>query len=120
MAGENYGQGSSREHAALAPRYLGLKLVLAKSFARIHWQNLVDYGIVTLKFENPTDWDKIAQDDILYLPEIEEAIRNERQVKVINKTKNETYVTDINLSDRQKKAVLAGSLLSLASRAFQK
>lgn len=120
VAGDNYGQGSSREHAALAPRYLGLKLVLARSFARIHWQNLVDYGIVTLKFEDPADWDKISQGDMLFVPEIEEAIRNERQVKIINKTKNETYLTDIDLSDRQKKAVLAGSLLSLASIAFQK
>ena len=65
VAGENYGQGSSREHAAIAPRYLGLRVVIAKSFARIHWQNLANYGILALEFEDPDDYESIDQDDTL-------------------------------------------------------
>ncbi|HMF31711.1 MAG TPA: aconitase family protein [Candidatus Lokiarchaeia archaeon] len=114
VGGENYGQGSSREHAALAPRFLGLRVVIAKSFARIHWQNLVDYGIVPLIFDSKEDYDHIDQDDTLFIPNIKEAIKNQTRIDVENKTKGETYVTDINLSDRQKKAVLAGSFLNLA------
>ena len=63
VGGENYGQGSSREHAALAPRYLALRVVIAKSFARIHWQNLVNFGILPLTFADPADYDRIDRDD---------------------------------------------------------
>jgi aconitate hydratase len=63
IGGENYGQGSSREHVALAPRYLGLRVVIAKSFARIHWQNLVNFGILPLTFADPADYDRIDRDD---------------------------------------------------------
>jgi aconitase A len=65
VGGENYGQGSSREHAALAPRYLALRVVIAKSFARIHWQNLVNFGIPPLTFADPADYDRIDRDDVL-------------------------------------------------------
>ena len=61
VAGENYGQGSSREHAAIAPRYLGLRPVIAKSFARIHWQNLANFGVLAVEFDDPDDYDRVAR-----------------------------------------------------------
>lgn len=113
VGGRNYGQGSSREHAAIAPRYLGLKAVIAKSFARIHQQNLLNFGILPLTFINPTDWEKINQNDVLILSDLREAIRRGNQVKVMNKTKGETYITEHAMTDRQVKMVLAGSLINL-------
>jgi aconitate hydratase len=113
VGGKNYGQGSSREHAAIAPRYLGLKAVIAKSFARIHQQNLLNFGILPLTFVNPTDWEKVNQNDVLILSELGEAIRRGSQVKVMNKTKGETYITEHAMTDRQVKMVLAGSLINL-------
>ncbi|MGH7846245.1 MAG: aconitate hydratase, partial [Candidatus Binatia bacterium] len=112
VAGRNYGQGSSREHAAIAPRYLGLKAVIAKSFARIHQQNLLNFGILPLTFVNPADWEKINQNDVLTLSDLRE-IRRGNQVKVINKTKGETYITEHAMTDRQIEMVLAGSLINL-------
>jgi aconitate hydratase len=113
VGGRNYGQGSSREHAAIAPRYLGLKAVIAKSFARIHQQNLLNFGILPLTFVNPADWENINQNDVLILSELREAIRRGNQVKVMNKTKGETYITEHAMTDRQVKMVLAGSLINL-------
>jgi aconitate hydratase len=113
VGGRNYGQGSSREHAAIAPRYLGLKAVIAKSFARIHWQNLVNFGILPLTFVDPADWEKITQNDVLILSDLREAIRNGNQVEVLNKTKSETYVTEHVMTARQVAMVLAGSLINL-------
>ena len=113
VGGKNYGQGSSREHAAIAPRYLGLKAVIAKGFARIHRQNLLNFGILPLTFVNPADWEKIHQNDVLVLSGLREAIRRGSQVKVINKTKEETYITEHAMTDRQIEMVLAGSLINL-------
>ncbi len=113
VAGRNYGQGSSREHAAIAPRYLGLKAVIAKSFARIHRQNLINFGILPLTFADPNDWEKIDQDDVLSLPDIRAAIQQEIQVKVINKTQGETYIAEHALTGRQVEMILFGSLLNL-------
>ena len=113
VGGRNYGQGSSREHAAIAPRYLGLKAVIAKNFARIHQQNLLNFGILPLTFVNPADWENINQNDVLILSELREAIRRGSQVKVMNKTKGETYITEPAMTDRQVKMVLAGSLINL-------
>ncbi len=113
VAGGNYGQGSSREHAAIAPRYLGLKAVIAKGFARIHRQNLINFGILPLTFVNPTDWEKIDQDDVLSLPGIRAAIQQGSQVQVINKTKGETYIAEHALTGRQVEMILSGSLLNL-------
>jgi aconitate hydratase len=101
IAGRNYGQGSSREHAAIAPRYLGLKAVIAKSFARIHWQNLVNFGILPLTFVDPADWERINQNDMLMLSNLREVIRRGNQVKVVNKTKRETYTTEHVMTQRQ-------------------
>jgi aconitate hydratase len=113
VAGRNYGQGSSREHAAIAPRYLGLKAVIAKSFARIHRQNLINFGILPLTFANPNDWEQIDQGDVLSLPDIRAAIPQGIQVKVINKTKGETYLAEHALTGRQVEMILSGSLLNL-------
>jgi aconitate hydratase len=113
IAGRNYGQGSSREHAAIAPRYLGLKAVIAKSFARIHWQNLVNFGILPLTFVDPADWERINQNDMLMLSNLREVIRRGNQVKVVNKTKGETYTTEHVMTEWQVEMVLAGSLINL-------
>jgi aconitate hydratase len=112
-AGNNYGQGSSREHAALAPRYLGLRAVIAKSFARIHWQNLVNFGILPLTFVHSDDWEKIQQDDILAINDVRGAIQKGRKVSVRNTTRNETYETEHSMSGRQVRIVLEGSLINV-------
>lgn len=112
IGGENYGQGSSREHAALVPLYLGIKAVVAKSFARIHVANLVNAGIVPLTFKNTEDYDKIDQFDELELPDIREAIETAREVKLVNITKNEEYVLNSAVSERSADILLCGGLLS--------
>ncbi len=113
VGGTNYGQGSSREHAALGPRYLGLKAVIAKSFARIHLQNLSNFGILPLTFVDPEDWEKIAQGDVLSIPDARNTIRQGNRVRVINLTRNETYETEHPMTPRQVEMVLAGSLINL-------
>jgi len=112
IGGENYGQGSSREHAALVPLYLGIKAVVAKSFARIHVANLVNAGIVPLTFKNIEDYDKIDQFDELELPDIRAAIENGTEVKLVNKTKNEEYTLNSAVSERSADILLCGGLLS--------
>ncbi len=113
VGGSNYGQGSSREHAALAPRYLGLKAVIAKSFARIHWQNLVNFGILPLTFVSSDDWEKISRDDILSMTDLQAAIQKGRRVSVRNLTRSETYQTEHSMSDRQVRIVLEGGLINM-------
>ena len=78
VAGKNYGQGSSREHAAAAPRYLGLRIVLAKSFARIHRQNLINYGIVPLLFVEPTDYDRLEKGEVLRVGDLRRKLQRGR------------------------------------------
>jgi aconitate hydratase len=117
VGGENYGQGSSREHAALAPKYLGLKAVLAKSFARIHWQNLINFAILPLTFANPQDYDRIAQEDQLFLPDIRTAIARTGTIRVMNKTREEEYELHHSLSARQVEVILEGSLINLLRKA---
>ena len=113
IGGENYGQGSSREHAALAPMYLGVKAVIAKSFARIHFANLINFGILPLIFENPSDYDKIGQGDELYAPNILKELGEHKPVTFINKTKNnEEYKFKYNLTGRQVKIIKEGGLLN--------
>src|SRR5699024_8939075 len=89
IGGSNYGQGSSREHAALVPLYLGVKAVITKSFARIHVANLVNAGILPFTFKNESDYDRIDQLDELSLPDIRERLKNKEQIVLVNKTKNE-------------------------------
>ena len=112
IGGSNYGQGSSREHAALVPLYLGVKAVITKSFARIHVANLVNAGILPFTFKNEEDYNRIDQLDELILPDIREKHENNETVTLINKTKNEEYELDAShLSDRQRAMLLCGGLL---------
>jgi aconitate hydratase len=113
VGGANYGQGSSREHAALAPRYLGVKAVLARSFARIHWQNLVNFGILPLTFVHPGDYDLIDQGDTLRIPHVRNAIQQGRRVVVIDESSGDTIETEHALTPRQVQMVLAGSLINV-------
>ncbi len=112
IGGENYGQGSSREHAALAPLYLGVKAVITKSFARIHVANLQNAGILPLTFADPADYDKISLGDKLALPGIREAIANQGEIVLKNETTGESYPLEANLSARGRKMLLAGGLLN--------
>jgi aconitate hydratase len=113
VGGENYGQGSSREHAALAPMYLGVRAKLVKSFARIHLANLVNFGILPLTFANPADYDSIEQGDKL---EMDLSGLYSGNVKVINKTKNESFNAEHRLSKREIEIVQAGGALGYAKR----
>jgi aconitate hydratase len=113
VAGRNYGQGSSREHAAIAPRYLGLKAVLAISFARIHRQNLINFGILPLTFEDPSARERLHQDDVLTLPDIRAAIQGSPHVTVVNTTTGETLRTTHGMTGRHVEMVLTGSLINL-------
>jgi aconitate hydratase len=113
VGGRNYGQGSSREHAAIAPRYLGVKAVVAKSFARMHWQNLINFGILPLTFANPDDWNRIVPGDVLRLSDVREAIQRGNQVQILNQSKSETYLTAHAMTDRQVQMLLAGGLINL-------
>jgi len=111
VGGENYGQGSSREHAALAPRYLGVRVKIAKSFARIHKANLTNYGILPLTFRDPADYDALGKGAQLVLPEIRERIaRGDREIPV--EVGGRRIMTDLDVSDRQRKNLLAGSTLN--------
>jgi aconitate hydratase len=90
VGGLSYGQGSSREHAAICPMYLGVKAVIAKSFERIHAANLVNFGIAPLIFKNEADYDEIEQGDEIEIPDIREKIKAGEDVTVVNKTKNKS------------------------------
>ena len=111
IGGANYGQGSSREHAALVPLYLGIKAVITKSFARIHCANLVNAGIIPFTFANENDYDKISVNDELCLEGIRESIANGTDVTLKNLTTGENYKLDYQLSERQRDILLAGGLL---------
>ncbi len=112
VGGSNYGQGSSREHAALVPLYLGVKAVIVKSFARIHVANLINSGILPLTFENEADYDKVSQMDELSLPGIRKAIASGGPVVLKNLTTGEEIPLVCNLSQRQRDILLAGGLLN--------
>lgn len=111
VGGANYGQGSSREHAALAPLYLGVKIVLVKSFARIHRSNLINAGILPLTFVNEADYDKISQGDVLSVSGLIEAVKTGKDIEIENKTTGEKILCKSDLSDRAKDIILAGGLL---------
>ncbi len=112
IGGANYGQGSSREHAALVPLYLGIKAVIAKSFARIHCANLINAGIMPFTFANADDYDRIDTDDILALNGIRDCIKNGKAVVLENVTKGEKYDLVYDYSDRQTAMILDGGLLN--------
>lgn len=113
IGGTNYGQGSSREHAALVPLYLGIKAVITKSFARIHVANLINAGIIPLTFINEADYDNIGVDDELSLDSIANALKNgDNQFTVKNITKNTEFKVKLDFSERQRDMLLAGGLLN--------
>ena len=111
LAGENYGQGSSREHAALAPMYLGIKAVLAKSFARIHLANLINFGILPMTFKDKSDYDKIDELDELKIEHVA-SLYSCLELEVVNVTKNENYKVDCPLSKEDIDILLAGGALN--------
>jgi aconitate hydratase len=113
VGGENYGQGSSREHAAIAPRFLGLRGVIAKDFARIHWQNLINFGMLPLEFTHPDDYDKIEQDDELIIENIHQQLVENDKILIWNKTKDFKFGTQHTMSSRQLQMVLQGSLINI-------
>lgn len=112
IGGSNYGQGSSREHAALVPLYLGVKAVVAKSYARIHCANLANMGLIPLQFVNEDDYDRIDQMDDLRLPHIKEELEQGNQVTLEDVTKGITIPVEAQLTKRQRAMVIAGGLLN--------
>jgi aconitate hydratase len=109
VAGRNYGQGSSREHAAVAPRDLGLRIVLAKGFARIHRQNLINYGVLPLVFVHPEDYDRLAKGDVLSVRNLHRAIRSGQDFTL---ECNGPIVVRHNLTAKQADLILAGGLIN--------
>ena len=112
LGGANYGQGSSREHAALVPLYLGVKAVVAKSFARIHVANLINFGIVPMTLKNEADYDRFSEGDELYIEGFADAIARADEVTLVDKTNGERAALALNLTDRQRSILAAGGLLN--------
>jgi aconitate hydratase len=113
VGGRNYGQGSSREHAAIAPRFLGLRAVITIGFARIHWQNLVNFGIIPLTLQDPAEYDQISQGDVLRMTDLRKQIQGGNLVQVTNVTKNRRFAATHDMSPRQVEMVLAGGLINV-------
>lgn len=113
VAGENYGQGSSREHAVIAPRYLGLRLVIAKSYARIHWQNLANFGVLAAEFADPADYDRIEAGDELSVDGLTDALGSGAEFTVHDQARNADVTVRHRLSPRQIAMVLAGGQIPL-------
>ena len=118
VAGESYGQGSSREHAALCPMYLGVRVVIAKSIERIHKANLINFCIVPIEFAEATDYDRIEPGDELRIDDLLEAIRGSDKVKIVDKTHSFEFVGNLVLSDRDREILLAAGLLNYTREKF--
>lgn len=116
VGGNNYGQGSSREHAALVPLYLGVRAVVTKSFARIHVANLINAGIMPLTFKNPDDYDKVNQGDVLKLTDVYAGM-DSGEITLTDVTTGESFALACNFTDRQKEILKAGSLLKYVAKA---
>ena len=116
LGGANYGQGSSREHAALVPLYLGIKAVVAKSFARIHVANLINFGIVPMTLKNPDDYENFAQGDALEIKNFKQAVAGKDGATLVNKTNGKSAELCLNLSARQREMLLAGGCLNYAKQ----
>jgi predicted aconitate hydratase len=120
VAGQNYGQGSSREHAAMCPMYLGIKAILARSFARIHHDNLVNFGVVPLTFAQEADYDTVGLGDVLEIRDIRLHVRDGAStLEVHNLSKGSIIVTDLNLLPRLRNILLAGGLLNFVGQAAE-
>jgi aconitate hydratase len=117
VAGKNYGQGSSREHAALCPRYLGIRAVIAESYARIHKSNLVNFGILPLELAHPADRHDLAPGDRLRLTGLRERLEKDEPVIVENLSSGKRIETRLDLSRRLKRVILAGGLLAFVQEA---
>jgi aconitate hydratase len=111
VGGENYGQGSSREHAALAPMFLGIQTVLAKSFARIHRSNLINFGIIPILFKDAADYEKLENGDRLVIQNIKESLKGDQSYTVYNATKDYSFEASSNLNAREREIILSGGLL---------
>jgi aconitate hydratase len=116
VAGESYGQGSSREHAALCPSYLGVQAVIAKSIERIHRANLINFCIVPIEFADPADYNRIDEDNELAIDDLLDAIKSKDEVKIVNRTKSLEFVGKLQFSKRDRDILLAGGLLSYTRR----
>jgi aconitate hydratase len=115
IGGENYGQGSSREHAALAPRYLGIRVKIAKSYARIHKANLCNFGVLPLTFKNPADYDGLSESSELELEGVRRRIaQGDTEIPV--RVDGREILTLLDVSDRQRQSLLAGGILNLVRR----
>jgi aconitate hydratase len=112
VGGSSYGQGSSREHAAICPMYLGVKAVVVKSFERIHKTNLINFGILPLTFLKESDYDTIDQNDELELPNIRKAVENSEEIFLVNKTKGTKMPLVLEVSTRQRETLLDGGTLN--------
>ncbi len=112
IAGENYAQGSSREHAALAPRYLGQKFAIAKSYARIGWQNLINFGMIPFEFKNAADWGKLEQGDVLRIEGLRTAIKNRDSITATVVGKDTVIPLTYNISERQIEIILKGGVIN--------
>lgn len=119
VGGKNYAQGSSREHAALAPRFLGQRMVIAQDYARIAWQNLVNFGILPLEYEDRSIYDDIDQGDLLRVSNLHESLPNSREVEVENITQDETYSAFHSLSDRQIELLREGGQINWMKKKLQ-
>jgi len=116
VAGESYGQGSSREHAALCPMHLGVRVVLAKSIERIHKANLINFCIVPIEFAEPADVDRIKAGNELQIDNLLEAIKDRDEVKIVNKAASFEFVGRLLLSDRDREILLTGGLLNYTQK----
>ena len=112
VGGENYGQGSSREHAALAPMYLGIKAILTKSYARIHRSNLINFGVLPLIFQDPDDFSKIQPGDHLQMTHLRSVLQEEGLLKIENVTQKRIFEVSYGLNSREREILLAGGLLN--------
>jgi aconitate hydratase len=118
VGGENYGQGSSREHAALAPRFLGVRAKIVKSFARIHKANLCNFGILPLAFREPNDYDVFRKGSRVKFPEVRRRIeQGDREIPV--EIEGMTVIAVLDVSDRQRKHLLAGGTLKFVRKELQ-
>ena len=120
VGGNNYGQGSSREHAAIAPMWLGLGALIAKSIARIHRDNLIQWGMLPLEFVDPKDYDKIDQSDNLQIVNLDKLKEGISEVEVINQTKDFTFITQVNLSAKEIEMLQKGGALPLVKSKIEK
>ena len=109
IGGENYGQGSSREHAALGPMYLGVRAIIAKSFARIHKANLINYGIIPMTFASPADYDKVSQGDTIELPDLDGSLRSGKPFRLLVNGKTEIECVN-DIAERSAAIIMAGGL----------